>query len=121
MKMQENLYMIIGSILLVVCIYFYANSASKSKILVESFEGKIGKDTVDYGASDTSSINVTASRRNSKCGGQSLEISYHLKPYGYVYAAKGYDLYHVKDSSSWRGGKAGWLVPPDKMVMPKIE
>jgi hypothetical protein len=107
--------MIIGTALLLGCIYVYVSSISKDSVLVESFEGKIGADTVDYGSSENSSMIVKASTKASKCGRQSVELKYDLKPYGYVYFAKGYGLHHRKDTNSWGGGRSGWIVPPEKI------
>lgn len=107
--------MIIGTALLIICAYFYINAVRKDAVLVESFEGKIGADTVDYGSSPNSSIAVKAATKSSRCGRQSVEIKYDLKPYGYVYFAKGYGLHHRKDVNTWGGGQSGWLVPPDKI------
>lgn len=107
--------MIIGTALLIVCAYYYINAARKDSILVESFEGKIGADTADYGSSPDSSLTVKAAAKSSRCGRQSVEMKYDLKPYGYVYFAKGYGLYHRKDVNAWSGGQSGWLVHPDKI------
>ena len=32
-----------------------------------------------------------------------------------MYCARGYGLHLVKDSSTWMGGRAGWITPPDKI------
>ena len=115
MKIYENLHMVVGTALLVICAYFYINAARKDSVLVESFEGKLGADTADYGASPNSSLSVKASTRSSRCGRQSVEMKFDLKPYGYVYLAKGYGLYHRKDVNTWSGGQSGWRVPPEEI------
>jgi hypothetical protein len=88
----------------------------KKTLLIDSFEGKIGADTLDFGSSANSSVKVSSSTKVSQCGSHSLQMTYHLKPSGYVYCARGYNLHHIKDSSTWATGRAGWLVHPDQIA-----
>jgi len=115
MRGSGDLHMIIGTIVLIFCVYYYASFFRGNKLLIESFEGKIGVDTVDYGSSADSTISASGSSQFSKCGMQSLKLQYDLKPSGYVYCATGYDLHHVTDSSSWNAGTSGWIVDPDQI------
>ena len=115
MKIFRNLHMIIGSLLLVGCLYVYVESMMKDSVLIESFEGKIGPDTLDFGSSVNSSLSVKASRKISRCGRQAVEVKFNLKPYGYAYLASGYGLYNRADSNTWMGGRPGWIVHPDKI------
>lgn len=83
------------------------SSAPVEDLMIDSFEGEINKQTVDYGASDGSSVNVTADKQLKACGEQSLKIEYVLKTSGYMWIARGYNL-DVK-------GAAQWLIEPQKI------
>jgi len=109
--------MIIGTVILIACVYFYIDflDLKKNSLLIDSFEKKIGIDTVDYGSSPNSVMTASASTKVSRCGNQSLQLDYDLKPSGYVYCAKGYGLHLATDSSTWIRGRTGWLVHPDKI------
>jgi Carbohydrate binding domain (family 11) len=69
-------------------------------IVLDSFEGPINKETVDYGVADGSTIEVTADTANAACGAQSLRVEYDLKPSGYMWIARGYGL-DVKGAAQW--------------------
>ena len=79
-------------------------SPGPSELLLDSFEGKINKETVDFGSSENSSLKVTASRDIKVCGEQSLKLDYELNPSGYMWIARGYGL-DIK-------GAAQWLIEP---------
>lgn len=84
---------------------FLANCAKgPSELLLDSFEGPIDKDSVDFGSSENSSLKVTADLQVKVCGEQSLKLDYELNPSGYMWVARGYGL-DVK-------GAAKWEVPP---------
>ena len=69
-------------------------------VVIDSFEGPINKETVDYGASEGSSVTVSSSTDIVQCGDQSLRVEYNLKPSGYMWIARGYGL-DVKDAGDW--------------------
>ncbi len=69
-------------------------------IVLDSFEGLINKETVDYGVADGSSIKVTADTSNPVCGQQALKVEYDLKPSGYMWIARGYNL-DVSGAAKW--------------------
>ncbi|MCA9400878.1 MAG: hypothetical protein KC713_04575, partial [Candidatus Omnitrophica bacterium] len=70
------------------------------RLLLDSFEGEISKQSVDFGASKGSSIVVTNSEDFAQCQKQSLHIVYDLKPDGYMYCSRGEGL--VASISGWR-------------------
>jgi hypothetical protein len=72
----------------------------KEELLIDSFEGPLDKQTVDYGASSGSSMKVEADATEKICGQQSLKIDYVLKDNGYMWVARGYDL-DVKGAAQW--------------------
>jgi len=85
---------------------FSSNCAKgPSELLLDSFEGRINKETVDFGSSENSSLKVTASRDIKACGEQSLKLDYQLNPSGYMWVARGYGL----DIE----GAAQWLIEPE--------
>ncbi len=77
---------------------------SPKEVMIDSFEGPLNKQTVDYGAAEGSSVQVSADTNIKMCDAQSLKIEYDLKPSGYMWIARGYNL-DVK-------GAARWLVKP---------
>lgn len=80
---------------------------AQEELLLDSFEGRLNSRSVDFGAMEGSFIKISASRELKVCGKQSMKLEYNLKPAGYVWAARGYNL-SVK-------GAARWLVKPDKI------
>ncbi len=94
-------------ILLLVSLFLvFSSSCSKgpSELLLDSFEGAINKETVDFGSSKNSSLKVIAGEGIKVCGEQSLKLDYQLNPSGYMWIARGYGL-DVK-------GAAQWLIEP---------
>lgn len=76
-------------------------------LLIDGFEGAIsgGPDgTVDFGAGNGSSVDVTANTEIKVSGIQSLKIHYNAVFGGYIYVAKGSNL----DAQN-----ANWLVKPE--------
>jgi len=80
-------------------------SMGPSELLLDSFEGVINKETVDFGSSKNSSLKVTAGEDIKVCGEQSLKLDYQLNPSGYMWIARGYGL-DIK-------GAAQWLTEPE--------
>lgn len=76
-------------------------------VLIDSFEGELNNETVDFGSSSDSTLEVEAEKSLKVCGEQSLKFSYELHPKGYMWIARGYNL-DVK-------GAARWLVKPQKI------
>lgn len=72
----------------------------KNELLIDSFEGEISHSTVDFGSSQESSLKVEASGELKICGEQSLKLDYDLKPSGYMWTARGYNL-DVKGAGNW--------------------
>jgi hypothetical protein len=70
------------------------------EVMIDSFEGSITKETVDYGAAEGSSLKVEADTGIKMCDAQSLKIEYDLKPSGYMWIARGYNL-DVKGAGKW--------------------
>ena len=76
-------------------------------LLIYDFEGPItggAGGTIDFGAGNGSSVQVTASGDVKHNGTQSLKVVYNAVPGGYMYVAKGFGL-DAKNS--------GWLINPD--------
>jgi len=113
----DNLHMLIGTLALLACVYFYIDYLGliKKNLLIDSFEGKIGVDTVDYGSSSDSSMTASSTKKYSQCGTHSMQLDYNLKKGGYVYCAKGSGVHLRRDSSTWQTGQAGWRVHPDSI------
>lgn len=71
------------------------------EFVIDSFEGELDSTTVDFGASQGSSVAVSAAPETKACGEQSLKIEYDLKPSGYMWIARGFDL-DVTGAAQWR-------------------
>jgi hypothetical protein len=100
-------------ILWVSIIFSISCSPAPKEILIDSFEGEINSTTVDFGAKEGSSLKVEADKTFKVCGEQSLKVDYDLKPSGYMWVARGYNL-DVK-------GAAKWLVAPQKIKWRKYD
>ncbi len=68
--------------------------------LLDGFEGVLDKNTVDYGCSDGTRLEVSAAGHEVIEGRQSLKIEYDLKSSGYMWIARGYDL-DVAGAAAW--------------------
>ncbi|MBU1113076.1 MAG: hypothetical protein KKH93_04300 [Candidatus Omnitrophica bacterium] len=79
-------------------------SFGPKEVVLDSFEGVISAETVDYGSSEDSLVTVGADKSLKACGEQSLKVLYDLKPSGYMWIARGYGLDVV--------GAALWEVVP---------
>ncbi len=75
-------------------------SQGSSSLLLDSFEGEITNRSVDFGASEGSSLVVSADREIKVCGEQSLRIEYELRPSGYMWIARGQGL-DVAGADKW--------------------
>ena len=95
--MKEKKFILIISLLTV---GFMGCSSAPVEVTIDSFEGPLTKETVDYGASEGTSLKVEADTTIKMCGSQSLKIEYELKPSGYMWIARGYNL-DVKGAAKW--------------------
>ena len=69
-------------------------------LVIDSFEGPLNSETVDYGAGKGSSVEVSLSKVLRSCGEQSLKIRYKLRPSSHMWVARGYGL-KVKGAGQW--------------------
>ncbi|MBU1122222.1 MAG: carbohydrate binding domain-containing protein [Candidatus Omnitrophota bacterium] len=90
---------------------FIGCSVPPLDVLLDSFEGAINAETVDYGTGQGSSLKVSADKSLKICGEQSIRLEYFLKPSSYMWTARGYNL-DVK-------GAAKWLVKPEEIKWKK--
>ncbi|MCM8827149.1 MAG: hypothetical protein NC904_06490 [Candidatus Omnitrophica bacterium] len=90
-----NLYLF-----LVLFIFFINCSSTNKELLLDSFEGEVNKESVDFGASSGSSVVVMPSPDLKVCGKQAMLLKYDLKPSGYMWVARGYNL-DVKGADKW--------------------
>ncbi len=67
-------------------------SAEEGPLLLDSFEGKIEKGTVDFGAKEGSTAEVLAATDEKACGNQALKLTYDLEEGAYMYCARGHGL-----------------------------
>lgn len=87
-------------IVFLLIIGFVSCSSAPTEVMLDSFEGPITKETIDYGAAEGSLLKVEADANNKMCDAQSLKIEYELKPSGYMWIARGYNL-DVKGAGQW--------------------
>jgi len=81
--------------------------AQDKGLLIDDFEGAISggaEGTVDFGAGNGSSVEVTAATDIKYSGKQSMKVNYNAVKGGYIYVAKGFGL----DAKN-----AAWLVKPE--------
>jgi hypothetical protein len=81
--------------------------AQEKSLLIDDFEVAVSggpQGTVDFGAGNGSSVQVTADKDVKNSGGQSLKVVYDAVKGGYMYVARGSGL----DASN-----ANWLVKPE--------
>ena len=73
---------------------------SAQDLLIDNFEGELNSQTVDFGTSEGSFLEVSASGDFKVCDAQSMKIEYTLKPSGYMWAARGFNL-DVEGAGQW--------------------
>lgn len=101
-------------LILLAAMFIFAGCAKvEQEVLLDSFEGELNSETVDFGAADGSAIEVTAEKGYKTDGEQSLKLAYDLKPSGYMWAARGFNL-DVK-------GAARWIVKPEEVKWKKYK
>ncbi|MCX5703664.1 MAG: hypothetical protein NT066_04140, partial [Candidatus Omnitrophica bacterium] len=81
--------------------------AEEGSLLLDDFEGAISggpEGTVDFGAGNGSSVEVSAAREIKQSGDQSLKVAYDAVSGGYMWVARGSGL----DAKN-----ANWIVKPE--------
>jgi hypothetical protein len=89
--------------------------AEKQFVLIDDFEGEISgtpTGTVDFGAGNGSTVEVTASTDIKQSGNQSLKVTFDAVPDGYMWVARGQNL----DAQN-----AGWLLKTEDIAWEKFE
>jgi hypothetical protein len=85
--------------------------AADEALLIDGFEVTIyggPEGTVDFGAGNGSSVEVSAATDIAHGGKQSLKVTYDAVPGGYIWVARGYDL--DANNAGWlmKAGDIGW-------------
>lgn len=106
--MKSLYFLLLSLVLLIGC------QCRGKELIIDDFQGEISKNTVDFGASDGSILNVTADKDITKCGSQSLKIEYDLKPSGYMWIARGYNLKIQGAEKGW----GSWKLKPEEIRWP---
>ncbi len=84
-------------------------------LLLDDFEGPVSgglEGTVDFGAGNGSSVDVTAASDIKNSGQQSIKVVYNAVSGGYMYVARGFGL----DAKN-----AAWLVKPEAIEWSKYK
>ncbi|MCM8813160.1 MAG: hypothetical protein NC924_04400, partial [Candidatus Omnitrophica bacterium] len=66
-------------------------SRGPQTLLLDSFEGPLSYQTVDYGSGNGATLEVSAETGQKTHGEQSIKLVYSLEG-GYLWAARGYNL-----------------------------
>jgi len=101
--MRQLLFLVLSFILATILACF----AEGKSLLIDDFEIDVSSGpagTVDFGAGNGSSVQVTADKDIKNSGDQSIKVVYDAVKGGYIYAARGFGL----DASN-----ANWLVKPE--------
>ena len=69
-----------------------AGCSSSPDMVLDSFEGPLTIETVDYGAGGGAVLQVSAAADQKFDGEQSLRLDYDISNGGYLWAARGYKL-----------------------------
>ena len=93
---MRNIYFLSISVFLV----FSSGCTKAPDFLIDSFEGEVSSETVDFGSSDNSSLVVVSDKEIKVCGEQSLKLDFELNPSGYMWAARGHGL-KVEGAAKW--------------------
>ncbi len=89
--------------------------AEKKFLLIDDFEGVISggpQGSVDFGAGNGSSVEVTASTDIKESGKQAIKVTFDAVPGGYMWVARGQNL----DAQN-----AGWLLKTEDIAWEKYE
>ncbi|MFH1678989.1 MAG: carbohydrate binding domain-containing protein [Candidatus Omnitrophota bacterium] len=96
------------------CVFSFVQAQEPGGLLIDSFEGIIkgGIDgTVDFGAGNGSSVDVSASTDIKYCGEQAIKVAYNAASGGYIWIGRGYGL----DAA----GAGAWEVLPNDINWPE--
>lgn len=108
--MKTKILIIILVAAAVLSIGYYLFHKLSPELIIDSFEGKIegGPDaTVDYGSGSGAKIDVFPAREPVKHGRQSLKVIYDVSQGGYMWVARGYDLFITTAGQ--------WTIRPEKI------
>lgn len=89
--------------------------AQEKSLLIDDLEGEISgipDGTVDYGAGNGSTIEVTASTDIKQSGNQAIKVNFDAVAGGYMWVARGVDL---------SAERADWQVKPEEIAWEKYE
>jgi hypothetical protein len=101
---MKRLMFLVSAIVLTTALVCFAEEKS---LLIDDFEVDVSggpAGTVDFGAGNGSSVQVTADKDIKNSGDQSIKVVYDAVKGGYIYVARGFGL---------DAGKANWLVKPE--------
>lgn len=109
MKRWGFLSLVMVLVLAAVCL------AEKQFLIIDDFEGVISGDvngTVDSGAGNGSTLEVTASTDIKQSGNQAIKVTFDAVPSGYMWVARGKDL---------SAKNADWLLKTEDIAWEKYE
>ncbi len=89
--------------------------AEKKFMIIDDFEGAISggpAGTVDFGAGNGSTIEVTASTDIKQSGQQAIKVTFDVVPEGYMWVARGKNL----DANN-----AGWILKTEDIAWEKYQ
>jgi hypothetical protein len=93
--------------LMILCCGIAACSFFARELVLDSFEGQVTHETVDYGSGGEALLTVVAEKELKVHGEQSLKLEYDITGGGYLWAARGYNL----DVP----GAGCWMIPAKKV------
>lgn len=107
MQRRRN-FIVMVIVIAVIGVFMLAGERGSGRhLMLDNLEGELTAETVDYGADDSSTINLSADTDIKFCGKQSLKLEYNLQPSGYLFCARGYGLDTVAANK--------WLKDPQKI------
>ena len=85
--------------------------AAEKSLLLDDFQGVISggpEGTVDFGAGNGSSVEVSAAADIARTGKQSLKVAFEAVPGGYIYVARGFGLNAKNTAWSTKPEEINW-------------